>query len=234
MTTENTGDSYNIRSMAENIDRSFKTDTQWFKDFSAAFLASTQAGITTNQALKDARVKADAGRPQPHTAEFDALIKKLGDINNWDVGAALRVKSWMYHAEGQYNLKEEALASWKEKYGINVLLGFDYRMYQVYPDGNYFINPVEPGKDLTYYKYGAFTQITKSLFDNKLQVNLSIRADKNQYFDWQWNPRVAMVFSPTDDQNFCVSFQNGYRFPSLFEAFSNVNSGGSSEWVVCQ
>lgn len=226
MTTENTGDSYNIRSMAENIDRSFKTDTQWFKDFSTAFLASTQSGITATQALKDARVKADAGRPQPHTAEFDALIKKLGDINNWDVGAALRVKSWMYHAEGQYNLTEEALASWKEKYGINILSGFDYRMYQVYPDGNYFINPVEPGKDLTYYKYGAFTQVTKSLFDNKLQVNLSIRADKNQYFDWQWNPRVAMVFSPTDDQNFRVSFQNGYRFPSLFEAFSNVNSGG--------
>ncbi len=35
-----------------------------------------------------------------------------------------------------------------------------------------------------------------------------------------------MVYSPSEDQNFRISYQNAYRFPSLFEAFSNVNSGG--------
>jgi outer membrane receptor protein involved in Fe transport len=39
------------------------------------------------------------------------------------------------------------------------------------------------------------------------------------------NPRFTAVFSPTQRQNFRLSYQSGYRFPSLFEGFSNVNSG---------
>lgn len=32
-TTENTGDSYNMRSLAENMDRAFKSDDKWFADY---------------------------------------------------------------------------------------------------------------------------------------------------------------------------------------------------------
>ena len=42
MTTENTGDSYNIRSMAENIDRSFKSDNIWFTDFTNEYNAQNK------------------------------------------------------------------------------------------------------------------------------------------------------------------------------------------------
>lgn len=225
-TSENTGKSYNIRSMGENIDRTFKSDDQWFKDFSAQFNSSVQAGSSVTDALTQARNKADAGRPQPHTAQFDALIDKLGDINNWDAGAALRVKSWMYHLEGQLDLTQDLLKTFKEKSGIQLMTGFDYRNYEVYPDGNYFINPVEAGKNLNYYKYGAFLQVSKTFFEEKVKLQGSLRADKNEYFDLRWNPRIALVYTPQNDHNFRISYQNGYRFPSLFEAFSNVNSGG--------
>ncbi|HEY1056624.1 MAG TPA: TonB-dependent receptor, partial [Emticicia sp.] len=60
----------------------------------------------------------------------------------------------------------------------------------------------------------------------KLKLVSSIRVDKNQYFSPQVNYRFASVFSNSPELNFRVSYQNGYRFPSLFEAFSNVNSGG--------
>ena len=226
LTTEDTGDSYNIRSIAENIDRNFKTDDQWFKDFTTQFNTQTASGKSVQEALQLARSQADAGRPQPHTSEFDALVKKLGAINNWDLGAALRVKTWMYHTEGQWNLSEHVLKKVSEQAGIHLLTGFDYRNYEVYPDGNYFINPTEPGKNLNYYKYGAFLQTSKELFQEKLILNFTLRADKNQYFNWKWNPRFSAVFMPTTDHSIRFSYQNGYRFPSIFEAFSNVNSGG--------
>jgi outer membrane receptor protein involved in Fe transport len=226
ITHENTGQSYNIRSMAENIDRSFKTDDKWFADFTTHYNANTKAGMTVTQALQTARNEADKGRPQPHTPEFEALSKKLGDINNWDIGAALRVQSWLYHAELQADITQEWLKYVREKCGLNILAGIDFRTYEVFPDGNYFINPVEANKNLTYTKTGGFIQLTKLLFNDKLKINGSLRADKNQYFDLRWNPRLAMVYSPSEDQNIRISYQNAYRFPSLFEAFTNINSGG--------
>lgn len=127
--------------MAENIDKSFKSDNQWFADFTNQFTASTGAGQSVTNALISARAQADAGRPQPGSAQFNEQVAKLRDINNWDIGAALRVKSWMYHIEGQIEPTRVLWSSSQQKTGIDLLAGFDYRQYVVYPDGNYFINP---------------------------------------------------------------------------------------------
>ena len=223
---ENTGDSYNIRSMAENIDKSFKTDNQWFTDFTNQFNADTKAGTAVTDALQDARVVADKGRPVPGTPVFNDLIAKLRDINNWDIGAALRVQSWMYHVEGQIEPTRMMWQRFRQQTGITIQAGFDFRRYVVFPDGNYFINPTEPGKNLVYGKTGGFVQLSRTFFENKLKVAGSLRLDKNSYFDARLNPRLSMVYSPTDNHNIRVSYQNGYRFPSLFEGFTNINSGG--------
>jgi outer membrane receptor protein involved in Fe transport len=224
LTNENTGKSYNIRSMAENIDRSFKSDDVWFTDFANEYNNKIKAGNNTIEALSLARVKADEGRPQPNTAAFNNLITKLGDINNWDRGAALRVKSKMFHIEGLNDLSQKIFSSLRSK-GFGFLMGYDYRNYFVVPDGNYFINPKEEGKNLMYWKVGGFVQGSKS-FGNKLKLVFTLRGDKNQYFDFRFNPRGSAVYSLSDDHHFRASYQNGYRFPSLFEAFSNINSGG--------
>ena len=230
-TSENTGDSYNIRSMAENIDRAFKSDNQWFTDFTNQFTASTKAGQLPADALRTARETADQGRPQPGRADgpsprFDEQVDKLRDINNWDVGAALRVRSWLYHAEGQIEPTRVLWSRFRQQTGINLLAGFDYRQYVVFPDGNYFINPDQTDNNLIYNKTGGFVQASRSFLSERLKVSGSVRVDKNRYFNARLNPRVSVVFSPTDDHNFRASYQTGYRFPSLFEAFSNVNSGG--------
>lgn len=224
--SENTGDSYNIRSMAENIDKSFKSDNQWFSDFTNQFNKDTQAGTAVPDALRDARAVADQGRPVPGTPTFNNLVAKLRDINNWDIGAALRVQSWMYHVEGQV---EPTRALWKrlrEQTGLTIQAGFDFRRYIVFPDGNYFINPTESGKNLVYGKTGGFVQLSRTFLDNKLKVAGALRIDKNYYFDARLNPRLSVVYSPTENNNIRISYQNGYRFPSLFEGFTNINSGG--------
>ncbi|GAA4405145.1 TonB-dependent receptor [Nibrella viscosa] len=225
-TSENTGDSYNLRSMAENIDRSYKSDNVWFADFSTQFRNSVAGGAPAPAALLAARQFADQGRPQSGTPAFDDLVTKLRDINNWDLGAALRVRSWLYHVDGQVEPTRVLWRSLREKTGLNLLLGVNYRQYQVYPDGNYFINPVEPDRDLTYRQFGSFVQATRTFWQEKLKLSATLRMDRNQYFAARLNPRLSVVYSPTETHHWRVSYQNGYRFPSLFEAFSNVNSGG--------
>ena len=225
LTTENTGKSYNIRSMAENIDRSFKSDNIWFTDFTNQYNTQTEAGKSLIDALNLARTQADKGRPQPNTPAFNDLITKLGDINNWDIGAALRVQSYMLHTEGLTDLSKK-LSPTLQNNGFGLLAGFDYRNYIVVPDGNYFINPKESGKNINYWKAGGFVQGSKTFFDEKLKFLLTLRADKNQYFDLRFNPRTSLVYSHNENNHFRLSYQNGYRFPSLFEAFSNINSGG--------
>ena len=223
VTSENTGDSYNLRSISENIDRGFKSDNQWFSDFQTQFKRSTDSFAN---ALREARSFADLGRPQPATEAFQNQINQLGNINNWDIGAALRVQAQLYHAEAQWNLTEKILRSWKNDFQIEILAGFDHRSYVVVPDGNYFINPVTANKNLVYGKTGGFLQLTKSFWQEKLKLGATIRSDKADYFSIRVNPRFTAVFSPTNEHHFRASYQNGYRFPSIFEGFSNINSGG--------
>ncbi|WP_022824603.1 TonB-dependent receptor [Hymenobacter norwichensis] len=230
LTTENTGKSYNLRSAAENLDRSYKPDALWNQEYTAAWNTATANGQTVAQAHATARAAADAGRLQPGTPEFEQRLEELAGINNWDAGAALRVKADLVHAEGQVNIAEALRRNgtvWPAT--LDLLAGADHRTYIIQPDGNYFINP-ESGKDplrdnLTYSKTGGFVQAGARLLDERIRLTATLRADKNDYFSMRFNPRFTAVYSPTRQHNFRVSYQSGYRFPSLFEGFSNVNSG---------
>ena len=229
-TQENTGQSYNLRSMGENIDRSFKPDARWNTDYTGAWNAAIAGGQSVAQAHASARTTADAGRLQPGTEAFSQRLSQLQDVNNWDQGAALRVRADLLHGEAQLNLAEALRRSGHHlPANLDLLAGADHRTYIVVPDGNYFINP-NPDKDpltdnLMYAKTGGFAQTGGRFFANKLRLTATLRVDKNDYFDVKFNPRFTAVFSPTQKQNFRLSYQSGYRFPSLFEGFSNVNSG---------
>jgi iron complex outermembrane receptor protein len=228
LNNENTGNSYNLRSMAENIDRSFKPDNVWYPDYTTAFNKAVQSGLAVATAHQQARSFADQGRYQPGTAAFNNVLGKLQQINNWDSGAALKVKASLIHAEGQIDLTKQWLQQLNKQTGAEILVGADHRTYIIVPDGNYFINPA-PGKaysNIFYSKTGGFISLVKSLWRGNLKLGATIRGDKNDYFPMAWNPRFTAVYSPFPSQNFRISFQSGYRFPSIFEAYSNVNSGG--------
>lgn len=223
---ENTGNSYNIRSVAENMDRYYKPDDSWFADYTNNYKSDVDSGLPVAEAHHQARQLADERRLQPRTEEFNRLVKELGDINNWDYGGALRVQSSMLHGEGQVNLTENVLRSFREKAGVEILVGFDHRTYIIIPDENYFINPTDEGENLLYGRMGAFLQASKSFFTQKVKLGATLRADNNDYFPVKWNPRFTAVYLPIDNHSFRFSFQSGYRFPSIFEGFSNINSGG--------
>ncbi len=219
-TIENTDKSYNIRPIGENIDKAFKSDDRWYADYTSAFNSTSTLALADR--LRAARTAADNGRLQPGTSTFDAKLRELALINNWDIGGQLIMQNQFYQFEGQYDLSSA------RNNVVDVLVGGNYRNFVIKPEGNSFTNPdaSNPYAPLYNYNVGGFAQITKRLFNDNLKLIASGRIEKNQYFDAKFNPRVAAVFTLDNDHNFRASYQNGFRFPTLFENFSTVNNGG--------
>jgi iron complex outermembrane receptor protein len=235
---ENTGNSYNLKPLADNLDLTHLSNTAWGNRYQSILQTALNNGIALETAHQMARDSADAGRVLPGTDAFGRLKDSIVSINNWDHaanvtgapstgGAWLSQKSRLWHVEGQYDFSH-LTHRW-----IDILAGFDFRSYEVIPDGNNFVDfsrPIEQrslpgGKNLFYTKYGMFVQLTRNFFGEKLKVVASVRLDNNLEFKPRANPRVAIVYSPWKNHHFRASFQNGYRFPALFEALSYVNNG---------
>ncbi len=236
---ENTGNSYNLKPLSDNLDLTHLSNSAWGKKFNTEFQNETNSGVDINTALINARGVADQGRVLPGTAEFNNLKNTIVNINNWDHvanvtstsnntgGAALWQKSNMYHADGQYDFSKYT------KNIVDVLVGADARIYEVIPDGNNFVDFSKPlnerttpgGNNVYYSKVGGFVQATKRLFNDNLKIVGSLRYDKNMEFEGKWNPRIALIYTLNKYHNFRASVQNGWRFPSLFEALSFVNNG---------
>jgi outer membrane cobalamin receptor len=247
---ENSGDSYNVKPLADNLDLyTGGSGTVWGAKYKTALntYAADHGGSLTSENLAAAnlfaRQQADASRVVPGTARFNAVKDSIIRINNWDIksttipnapltgGAALIQKSNLYHVEGQLDLTKQV------KY-FNLLVGADARVYALIPDGNNFVDFKRPiadrntplpdgsfGSNTYYKKFGGFAQITKTLFKEKLKLWGSLRGDYNPEFTAKFTPRLAAVYTVNEKHNFRFTFQQGYRFPALFEALSYVNNG---------
>ncbi|WP_205514093.1 TonB-dependent receptor [Longitalea arenae] len=220
LNSENTGHSYNLRSMAENLDLNFKDNNTWYQQYTNAYNNAIASDPGVAAAHQKARAAADQGRWQPGTGAFNDKLKELQEINNWDIGAALQVKAHLLHTEATLDLGKLLHRN------FDLHLGADFRDYIIVPDGNYFINPTDSGANLNYTSYGFFVQASKKLMQERLQLSVVLRATGYEYFNLKWNPRLTAVYEVTRNNFARFSYQNGYRFPSIFEGFSNINSGG--------
>jgi iron complex outermembrane recepter protein len=250
-TNENTGDSYNVKPLADNLDLyTGGSATVWGNKYKAALNAfvtakgdTTLRSATLAEATAYARKQADAGRAEPGTPRFKIVKDSIIKINNWDIksgtipnapvtgGAALIQKSNLYHVEGQLDLSKQV------KY-FSLLVGGDARVYSLIPDGNNFVDFTRSiadrntaladgsfGSNTYYKKIGGFLQAIKTFFNEKLKLWGSLRVDYNPEFTAKLTPRLAAVYTVNEKHNFRATFQQGYRFPALFEALSYVNNG---------
>jgi iron complex outermembrane receptor protein len=247
---ENTGDSYNVKPLADNLDLytggSASIWTEKYKTALTSFASAHGGNLTSENlvaATQYARQQADAGRAEPGTKRFNIVKDSIIKINNWDIksnsipnapatgGAALIQKSNLYHIEGQWDLSKQVKI-------FDLLIGGDARVYELIPDGNNFVDFKRPiadrntplpdgsfGSNTYYKKFGGFAQVTKKLFQDKLKLWASLRADYNPEFTTKLTPRLAAVYTYKEKHNFRFTFQQGYRFPALFEALSYVNNG---------
>ncbi|RYY24932.1 MAG: TonB-dependent receptor, partial [Sphingobacteriaceae bacterium] len=217
-TQERSGDAYNATALGTLINEYWKPSTTWFTQFAQTYNGArlgspavlTPVGLTGPQndavAQQIARAVADNGRPQPGSAAFETLKDQVtGRTIGPGGGAKFNDKSNLYNAEGMYNFSKLL------NNVVDVLVGANYRVYQLKSDGTLFD---DLNRNININEVGAYTQIVKKLFDDKLKLTGSLRYDKNQNFEGQFTPRISGVYTFLPNNNIRLSYQTGYRNPT--------------------
>ena len=224
MVSENSHDSYNTRSLAQFINRDWVRDLSgnvvapkvaddtWFTRYAAAFNGS-QSGVTGNNHAA-ARSFADQGRFLPGSAAFDQ--SKDASIHNYGLsGAGVFSNSKFYHADGQYDFSSAIKV-------FDFLAGGSLRNYKMFTNGSLFDDKTNK---ISIKEYGAFAQVGKKLFDERLKLSASVRYDKNENFDGSFTPRFSGVYTVGKSHNFRASYQTGFRNPTPVDQFIKLNVG---------
>lgn len=221
-TNEDGGKSYDMTFTALNINRIWKSDTQWFADYGGAFANATLGfvpgvGTDPQAAHAYARSRADIGRLIPGTQAFkDAFNQVIADPSIL-TGSKLVDNSKIYHSDANYNFKDLFKAA-------EIQVGGSYRVYElnshgrIYTDANSVIN---------YNEYGVYSQIQKKLMEDRLKLTGSVRYDKAKNFDGNFSPRLSFVYALDKEKNHNIrgSFQTGFRNPTTQDQYIGFDIG---------
>lgn len=240
MTTEDAGDSYDMRFAGWNVNRASKEDKNWFTDYATAFqLSSAVLGFNADTAAAYARNFADynvsPGLPltpyidpqnpsaprlprfEPGSPEFNNALATV--ILNPDLtrGAKFIDESKIYHADANYNFKELLEVA-------EFQVGGSLRQYEMNSQGTIFTDYDGP---IRYNEFGIYTQVQKKFLEDRLKFTGSIRYDKSQNFDGFVSPRLALVYSAGSlkQHNFRASYQTGFRNPTTQDQYIGLDLG---------
>ena len=242
-TTEDGGQSYDMLFTGININRQWKSDTNWFTDYGNAFANATLAGQKPEQAHAGARNFADYNisptgligglvltpningndargtRLLPGTQGFKNAFNKVIAGEDVLTGSKLVDNSKIYHSDANYNFKD--LIEFAE-----IQVGGSYRQYELNSHGRIYTDANGP---IFYNEYGAYTQVSKKMIDDRLKFTGSVRYDKSKNFDGNVSPRVSLVYSGGESRkhNFRASFQTGFRNPSTQDQYIGFNVGSA-------
>ncbi|MCL3779718.1 TonB-dependent receptor [Prolixibacteraceae bacterium JC049] len=223
MTGENAGDSYDARFTAININRAWKSDRQWFTDYANGYIATFLTQLQTTgaydiaQVHQAARAYAQTGALVPGTVEFNNAFDKVTSDSNLNTGSKFVDKSRMYHVDGNYNLSH--IINFAE-----IQVGGSWRKYSLNSSGTIFTDYEEP---ITYSELGAYVQVQKKMFNNRLKFTGSLRYDKAKNFDGHFSPRLSLIhfLDKRKKHNVRFSFQTGFRNPTTQDQYIGLDVG---------
>lgn len=218
-TTEDGGDSYDMLFTGININRKWKDDKTWFGQYAGAYIQSTLAGMTPENAHIAARTTADTGRFLPGSSEFKSAFNQVVSDPDVLTGSKLVDNSRIYHSDANYNFKD--IIKFAE-----IQVGGSFRLYELNSHGRIYTDASGPIK---YDEYGAYAQLTERFLEDRMKFTGSIRYDKSQNFDGNFSPRLSLVYSAGESKkhNFRGSFQTGFRNPSTQDQYIGFNVGSA-------
>ncbi|KAF2514525.1 TonB-dependent receptor [Flavobacterium foetidum] len=233
-TSEDAGNSYDMRFAAWNVNRAAKSDQEWFTNYATAYqYAGAVMGTNANESAAIARNFADynvlpsqisfipqpTGSPrfEPGSPQFNQALKTVVANPDLTQGAKFIDHSKLYHSDVNYNFKD--IIKWAE-----LQVGGSWRKYVMNSEGTIFTDYDGP---LEYKEYGAYAQIQKKFLDDRLKFTGSLRYDKSQNFDGNVSPRVSFVYSAGENKNhnFRLSYQTGFRNPTTQDQYIGLDLG---------
>src|SRR5690606_40643728 len=225
--SENSGDAYDTRFAAINVNRAWKSDVQWFTDYAStyipAYLGGIQmGGLSPEQASTQAHVlgrqAADTGRLIPGTPAFESAFNRVINDGNLATGAKFIDKTKFRHVNGNYNFAH-LIDNWAD-----LQLGGSFREYVLNSNGTIFTDIDGP---ISYNEFGGYLQLQKKFMDERLKFTGSVRYDKNEFFDGFLSPRVSLAYTAGENRNhnIRISVQQGFRSPTTQDLFIGLNAG---------
>ncbi|MGV8880217.1 MAG: TonB-dependent receptor [Sphingobacteriaceae bacterium] len=192
----------------------------WFVEYAGVYAGSKLQGANEETANFAARQYADRNRPVPGTPKFDSLKNIITSRTIGPAGGArFNDKTNLYQYEGNYNFTNVL------KSVVEFQIGASYRRYALHSDGTIFD---DLNKNLTIDEYGAYAQLAKKLFNEKLKLTAAVRYDKNENFEGRFTPRISGVYEVARNNNIRVSYQTGFRNPTAQDQYIDLLVGGSS------
>lgn len=157
------------------------------------------------------------GHLVPGTPEFDEAFNRLvsGKNNEEEQGTRFFDQSSLVHVHGEYTFKPEFAEEWR--------VGANFRRYTPNSDGTIFSDTA--GRVITNSEVGMYTGLKRRFLEDKLIATGTVRADKNQNFDWVFSPAASLVYSPSDKDYLRVSFSSALRNPTLADQYLYLDVG---------
>ncbi|WET00806.1 TonB-dependent receptor [Flavobacterium sp. YJ01] len=233
-TSEDAGNSYDMRFAAWNVNRAAKSDVEWFTNYATAYqYAGAVMGTNANESAAIARNFADynvlpaqisfipqpTGSPrfEPGSPQFNQALANVTANPDLTQGAKFIDHSKLYHSDVNYNFRD--IIKWAE-----VQVGGSWRKYVMDSQGTIFTDYDGP---IEYKEYGAYAQLQKKFLDDRLKFTGSLRYDKSQNFDGNVSPRVSFVYSAgaAKNHNFRLSYQTGFRNPTTQDQYIGLDLG---------
>jgi len=234
-TQERSGDSYISSILGSYINEVSKPSTTWFPQYIGNYVGARAAGQGDAAAHATARGVANQGRFEPGTPQFANAMNTIMNttisstaINSANpsqsvYGAKFDDKSNLYHYEGMYNFTNAFNNM------VEFQVGASYRLYDLNSAGTIF-NDLNNSIDIN--EYGAFAQIGKKLFNDKVKFTFAGRYDKSMNFEGRFTPRITGVFTVAKNNNIRASYQTGYRNPTTQNQYIDLSVGGGSQRLI--
>lgn len=153
----------------------------------------------------------------PGTPEFETEFNRLvaAKNNEEEGGTRFYDRSSLVHAHAERQFEVEGFEE--------VRIGANYRRYTPNSAGTIFSDTA--GVVITNQEMGLYGGATKRLAEDKVILTASIRADKNQNFDWVLSPAASMVWKPREQDYLRVSFSSALRNPTLADQYLFLDVG---------
>ncbi|MEZ4801772.1 MAG: TonB-dependent receptor [Gelidibacter sp.] len=216
--SDKAGDSYDMVFTGININRAWKSDSQWFQEYIQTYVGATLSGATDADAHDAARAQAESGRFEPGTPEFQNAFNRIIADPDFSKGSKFQDASKYYHADGNYNFSH----LWD---AVDIQVGGSYRKYVLNSFGTIYTDYDET---IPYSEYGVYTQLQKDLAlgnDMSLKLTGSARYDKSEFFDGFVSPRISAGLTVNENHNIRASVQTGFRNPTTQDLFIGLDAG---------
>ena len=247
-TGENAGDTYDIVSTGDILQSRWRGNGEWlngyknywfsninplvkelpgfpaigpapdfFYDFDAArdVIDANQDKI---QAWHDlARASQDGQYLQPGTPEFNTVFNDIISTKVSEGGTKYVDRSRLYHAHGEYKFRPTFLDE--------VTVGANYRLYTPYSEGTIFIDT--SGSTFTTYEYGLYAGLEKAVARDRLKLNLAIRVDKHENYDYLISPAISAQYVLSPLHSLRLSVSSALRNPTLIDQYYYFRVGSA-------